>query len=446
MLAFTDGKGCGGLVYRVLIELGSAKGSFEAPPSRFASLTALTVVGATGGRVRASRGLVTIFHRVYARLGYQAGTAGDTLAVEPERPTRPVRTRITLPCDPVLLAFVSLMAGLATPLGSRIVLGVDCDWMVEHDLTPILEAAANLGIRMWKTGNPSTILVVEPTAVHGQAYRSFVRLVGLVPGYVAAALLTALVWRGERSTLMVSGQLEASSRVSVAIETLKTLGAIVESDGRVYVVEPPGSPIEARAPGGYAESLAILSAMEATVEGLPERAGGEEELLAVHRSLGLEHRVECSKGLCRISRIAVEPRSATLTASANPETVTVAMAAIPALRPRSLVLGGLKPLEREGVQPARLERMLSKLNAEAVTEEDRLIVLGWREDVEEEGVGEVKLSCEAGLERQCLAMALGAAAMHRKVSVTVSRDPDEAMPGVLRALEQLGAKVRVLRG
>ena len=425
---------------------GEASGTVDRVPSRAAALAALAAVGAAGGRVRASRGLVDVFHRFYARLGYPASGAGEVLAVEPEPPSRPVVARVHAPCDVLAVSVMAAVAAVAAPLGSQVAIGVDCPWMVEHDFRYLIEGVAQLGARIWRTDTPQSLLIVEPTAAVRSAYRELVRLAGVVPGYVLAALMAAAAWLPKRVYIVVTGEVRGPARVSLFADVLRSLGVEVEPlpDGRGVAVGSPQRPVDYTVPSGYAEAL-VVSVMAARgkvrVEGLPRSLGDEHGLLAVHKALGVEDRLTCSGARCGIEPFSVEPRTATVTAHGDPEAVTVGLPAIIAFRPQAAVVAGLASLADEGVKPEHVEELLRLGGGEAVAEEDRVVLLGWRPDEEPAE----RLECRPGVERQCLASAVGVLARRGRVVTVLARDPDEVIPGLPAALAQIGVSVRVRR-
>jgi hypothetical protein len=385
-----------------------------------------------------------MFYQFYSRAGYPASVIGDTLVVEPEPPKTPTSFRVVLPCDVATVSIVAAVAAVALPLGSHAVLGVDCPWMVEHDFTPLIEAITQLGARIWRGGSSSAILVVEPTAGLRTTYRSLIRLVGVIPGYVVAALLVALAWIPRRSYLVITGDVEARARPRLAAAVLRDVGAVVDeiNGGRGYAVEAPSRPIDYVVPGGYAESitLAMLGLRgRFTIEGLPRELGGEEELVGTIASYGLQLSRSCVGRVCSLRIHSLEPRTGTVSAREDPEVATIAVSALLGLRPQSAIVAGLSPLTREGVGVDYIEELLRVGGAEAIAEEDRVAVLGWRE----EDVKPTKLECRPGGERQCIAAGLGILARYGRVEMVLGRDPDEVFPGLATSLTQLGVEVRV---
>ncbi len=435
--------------YEIVVEASEeAGGAVEPATARFESLVALLAIGATGGRVKSSRGVAKLGASFYRRLGFNAEMVGETLAVEPAETSTPSTTRILLPCDVVAVSMFSLVAGIASPLGSRIIIGVNCDWMVEHNFNYLIEAASQLGIRIWRTTSASNLLVVEPKAATPKAYRDFVRLVGRVPGYILAAVATAAAWTGRRVNIVVTGVVEGRRRLERALNVLTKLGVRVEADERRISVEGPPTVIDYEAPSGYAETLvaAALASLETT---LGEPSEGDEELLAAVKAFGLEAACGSRRGECRLTVRHGEPRSAAVSCMSEPEVATVALAAIASLQPSAAIIGGLETLSAEGVRASDIEKLLRSLGAEAFAEEDRVVLLAWTQpSAGEAGSTEsetVKLECSLGVERQCYAAAIASAKRFKRVIVVGERDVDEVLPGLPRVLEQLGARITVRR-
>ena len=429
-----------GLATLVLEEPRGVGGKVEAPPSLFYTLysiaaSALAGVVVEGGDWEAT--LARIFLANLRRIGYcvdyspRGGLRAERGCLEEAGTT--ISAPLRAECSPLLLYLSSIVAGLALEPGAQVVIKASCSELAEY-AKPLASLLYQLGVRAWPSSFPR-ILVVEGSRL----YTSSIIRVPARSGLLAATtLLASLAERTPFRVLLPPG-LARHSRVRQAASILSSLGLRVEIVETAVTVE--GRQVEAariEVPRGYAEAglLAALSARgRVEVEGLPQTLGGEEELLAWLKLLGVNAEREES-GVVVFE--GGEPRSGIVDVSPTPQLFSPLLAAAAAMK-TSILVSGLADVREEHPYAKRLEKLAGIVGAAGGRIEEK----GSGLLVEFRNPARRVVDCSKTPQEACSSLLAGLSASPGGSRVVVKNiDPGYLSSRLLPSLYALGAVIR----